>query len=83
MSFQEGIQDCNMNLNLGINQRKDKKLHFKFVLKQALNSISLEYLTLMHEDGDKISRTKDSTKIMELKKCLNSLSLKASNCKEL
>lgn len=72
-----------MNLNLGINQRQDKKLHFKFVLKQALNSISLEYLTLMHQDGDKISRTKDSTKIMKLKKSLNILSLKASNCKKL
>lgn len=59
MSFQEGTQDCNMNLNLGINQRKDKKLHFEIVLKQALNSISLEYLTLMHQDGDKIARTKD------------------------
>lgn len=69
--------------DLGVSQRKDKKLHFKIELKQALNSISLEHLTLMHQYGDKISRTKDSTKITELKKCLNSLSLKASNCKKL
>lgn len=63
--------------------KKKNKSHFKIVLKQALNSVAQEYLTLKLQDGDKISRTKLYKDYRTKKYCLNNPSLNLSNCKTL